>query len=102
MIDFIVKLLKSLELGLVRLCDIVLVIVDRLTKVTKFVPTEDTIIAEECAYEVTKALVLEHGMPKEFITNCDKLFTSKYWDTFLARLGVKKKLSTSFHPEIDG
>ena len=41
-------------------------------------PIEETITAEECAYEVTKALVLEHGIPKEFITNYNKLFTSKY------------------------
>ena len=76
--DFIVKLPRSLEPGSARLCDTVLVIVDRLTKAAKFVPTEETITAEECAYEVSKALVSEHGMPKEFITDRDKLFTSKY------------------------
>ena len=65
-------------------------------------PIKETIIAEECAYEVTKALVLEHGIPEEFITDRDKLFTSKYWDTFLAKIGVKKKLLTSFYPETDG
>ncbi|RAQ98575.1 reverse transcriptase domain protein [Stemphylium lycopersici] len=92
---------KSLEPGSNRLCDTILVIVDRLTKATKFVPTEETITAEECAYEVTKALISEHGVPEEFITDRDKLFTSKYWDTFLAKLGVKKKLSTSFHPKTD-
>jgi hypothetical protein len=42
------------------------------------VPIEETITVEECAYEVTKALVLEHRMPKEFITNRNKLFTLKY------------------------
>jgi hypothetical protein len=42
------------------------------------VPIEETITAEECAYEVTKALVLEYRMPEEFITNRDKLFTLKY------------------------
>src|SRR6185369_9810396 len=100
--DFIVKLPKSLEPGSGRLCDTILVIVDRLTKGAKFVPTEETITAEECAYEVRKALVSEHGMPEEFITDRDKLFTSKYWDTFIAKMGTKKKLSTSFHPETDG
>ncbi|KAH8627105.1 reverse transcriptase domain protein [Alternaria alternata] len=100
--DFIVKLPKSLEPGSGRLCDTVLVIVCRHTKGAKFVPTEETITAEECAYEVSKALMSEHGIPEEFITDRDKLFTSKYWDTFLAKLGVKKKLSTSFHPETDG
>jgi hypothetical protein len=63
--------------------------------------TEETITAEECAYKVSKALMLEHRIPKEFITNCNKLFMSKYWDTFLAKLGVKKKLLTSFYPKTD-
>ena len=40
--------------------------------------TKEAIMADECAYEVTKALVLEHRMPEEFITDRDKLFTSKY------------------------
>ncbi|KAG9192563.1 hypothetical protein G6011_11297 [Alternaria panax] len=100
--DFIVKLPKSLEPGSGRLCDTILVIVCRHTKGAKFVPTEETITADECAYEVSKALMSEHGIPEEFITDRDKLFTSKYWNTFLAKLGVKKKLSTSFHPETDG
>ena len=63
-IDFIVKLLKSLELESTRLCDTILVIVDRLTKVAKFILTEETIIVEELAYEVTKALILDYRLPK--------------------------------------
>ena len=39
---------------------------------------KEAIIADECAYKVTKALVLEHRMPKEFIIDRDKLFTSKW------------------------
>jgi hypothetical protein len=76
--DFVVKLPKSLELRSRRLCDTVLVIVCRYTKGVKFMLTEETITAEECAYEVSKALILEYRIPEEFITNCDKLFTSKY------------------------
>jgi hypothetical protein len=66
------------------------------------VPIEETITAEECAYEVTKVLVSEHRIPKEFITNRDKLFILKYWSTFMAKLGVKKKLLISFHLETNG
>ena len=76
--DFIVKLLELLEPRSNQLCDTILVIVDRLTKAAKFVPTKEAITADECAYEVTKALVSEHRMPEEFITDRDKLFTSKY------------------------
>jgi hypothetical protein len=77
-IDFIVKLLKLLELGLVRLCNSILIIVCWLTKAAKFVSIEESIIAEECAYEVKKALFIEYRVPEEFIIDRDKLFTSKY------------------------
>ena len=77
-IDFIVKLLKLLELGSIRLYNTILVIVDRLTKVVKFMPTEESIIVEEIAYEVTKALILDYRLLEQFITDRDKLFISKY------------------------
>jgi hypothetical protein len=41
-------------------------------------PIEELITAKECAYEVTKALVSKYRIPKEFIIDCNKLFTSKY------------------------
>ena len=39
---------------------------------------EETIIVKECAYKVSKVLILEYRILKEFITNCNKLFTFKY------------------------
>ena len=39
---------------------------------------KEAIIVDKCVYKITKALVLEHRMPKEFIIDRDKLFTSKY------------------------
>jgi hypothetical protein len=41
-------------------------------------PIEETITIEECVYKASKALILEYKIPKEFITNYNKLFTSKY------------------------
>jgi hypothetical protein len=100
--DFIVKLPKSTEPGSDRECDSILVIVDRLTKFAYFIPTEESITAEEMAYEVQRTLSANHGMPRKLVSDRDKLFTSKYWKTLLAELGVHQKLSTSFHPQTDG
>ncbi|EMD68775.1 hypothetical protein COCSADRAFT_80409, partial [Bipolaris sorokiniana ND90Pr] len=49
-----------------------------LTKAAKFILIEETIIVDKYAYKVIKALVLKYRIPKEFITNYNKLFTSKY------------------------
>jgi hypothetical protein len=39
---------------------------------------EETIIVEDCAYKVSKALILEHRTLEEFIIDRDKLFTLIY------------------------
>jgi hypothetical protein len=69
MIDFIVKLPKLLEPGLARLCNLILVIVNQLTKALIFVPTEETIVAEELVYKVYKALVSHYSILEQFITD---------------------------------
>ena len=43
-----------------------------------------------------------HGLPEEIVSDRDAKFTSKFWSALMEILGVKRKLSTSFHPETDG
>lgn len=100
--DFIVKLPESTEPGTGRICDSVLVVVCRLTKYAYFLPLKESITAEDLAYEILRSIVSRHGMPKEIISDRDKLFTSKFWNSLISRLGCKLKLSTSFHPQTDG
>ncbi len=40
-------------------------------------------------------------MPKDIISDRDKLFTSTFWQEVCGNLGIKHKLSTSFHPQTD-
>ena len=47
-------------------------------------------------------IVANHRLPDEIINDRDVKFTSNFWQTFLAKLGIKSKLSTAFHPETDG
>lgn len=58
--------------------DSILVMVDRLTKYTHFIPYIKSITAEELAHLVLDRLIRYHGIPKSFITDRDKLFTSNY------------------------
>ena len=59
--------------------------------------TEETITAKEIVYKVIRILTINYRILEYFITNRDKLFTSKYWRIFLVTLGIKKKLLTSFY-----
>lgn len=100
--DFIVKLPKSRDLVNGTNYDSVIVIVDRLTKYTHFIPFREASDAQQLGHLIMDRLVRYHGFPRTFITDRDKLFTSNYWKTLIAMIGIRRKLSTAFHPETDG
>ncbi|KAL0935757.1 reverse transcriptase domain protein [Colletotrichum truncatum] len=82
--------------------DSVLVIVDRLTKYSYFIPYMESSTAEDLAYKFLQVIVSQHGMPKEIVSDRDKLFTSKFWRSLISQLGSDHKMSTAFHPQTDG
>jgi hypothetical protein len=79
-----------------------LVMVDRLTKMAHFVPTTETVTAEGLATLVQDNLFRLHGLPENFVSDRDKLFTSQFWKELMKLLKVKTKLSTAYHPQTDG
>ena len=96
--DFIVKLLESMEPGSRTLCDAIWVRVDRLTKFAHFEATTESITAVELSYMVISTIVANHSMPDEIVSDRDKLFTSKFWSSLMNRLGTKQKMSMAFYP----
>lgn len=100
--DFINKLPLSEDPATDTMYNGILVMVDRLTKYSHFIPYNEEYTAEKLAFLVLDRLIRYHGMPKVFITDRDKLFTSNYWKTLISTIGIQHKLSTSFHLQTDG
>ena len=100
--DFITKLPESKEPMSNAQHDSILVITDRLTKFGYFLPYRESSTAEELAYTFLRRIVANHGLPREMISDRDKLFTSKFWQALTAKIGTRAKLSTAFHPQTDG
>ncbi|KAL2010903.1 hypothetical protein VTN00DRAFT_3621 [Thermoascus crustaceus] len=101
-LDFITDLPVSKEPLTGIIYDSILVIVDRLTKYAYFLPYKKSSNAEELAYTFLQIIFGNHGMPEEFVSDKDKLFTSGFWQTLTRQLGSKHKLSTTAHPQTDG
>ena len=95
--DFITKLPNLIDLVTNITYDSILVIVDRLSKYTYFVPCSETYDVEKLAYLVLDRLVRYYGILYVFITDRDKLFTSNFWKTLVASIGIKHKLSTAYY-----
>lgn len=100
--DFITGLPNSKDPVYQTIYNAILVVVCRLTKYAHFIACQKTISAEQLGYLLLDKVMRHHGVPEVFVTDRDKLFTSKYWKTLVATLGIKGKMSTAYHPQTDG
>ena len=82
--------------------DSILVIIDQLTKMVYYKPVKVTIDAPGQTEVIIDVVVHHHEVLKSIVIDRGLLFTSKFWSLLCYFLGIKKKLSTAFHPLIDG
>ncbi len=82
--------------------DLILVIVDWLTKMVYYVPVKVTIDKLRLAEVIINVVVYHHGVLESIITDRDLLFISKFWSLLCYFLSIKRKLSTAFYPQTDG
>ena len=82
--------------------DLILVIVDRLTKMVHYKPIKVTINAPGLAEVIINIVVRHHGLADSIVIDRGLLFTSKFWSLLCYFLGIKQKFSTAFHPQTNG
>ncbi|CAN4118126.1 unnamed protein product [Withania somnifera] len=82
--------------------DSIWVIVDRLTKLSHFIPTHSSYSPERPARIYIREVVRLHGVPISIISDRGTQFTSKFWRAVRRDLGTEVHLSTAFHPQTDG
>ncbi|KAL4037249.1 hypothetical protein IC575_000837 [Cucumis melo] len=78
------------------------VIVDRLTKMTRFIPIKMTSRLDQLARLYVDKIVSQYGVPVSIVSDRDPRFTSKFWPSLQKAMGTGLKFKTSFHPQTDG
>jgi hypothetical protein len=78
--------------------DTIMVVVDKLSKPTHFIPVKSTCKAIDIANVSMKEIFRLHGMPKEIVSDRDAKFTSNFWKSLMAGLETKLLFSTTYHP----
>ena len=82
--------------------DSILVIVDWLMKMVNYEPVKITIDAPGLAEVIIDVVICHHDLLDSIVTHRGSLFTSKFWLLLCYFLGIKRRLSTAFHPQTNG
>jgi len=94
--DFITKLPLAQEY------DSILVVVDRLTKMTHFIPTMEKTSAEGLARLFRDNMWKLHRLPESIISDRGPQFAAGLIKKLNGMLEIESKLSMAFHPQTDG
>jgi transposase InsO family protein len=94
--DFVVKLPKSHNY------DSIWVVCHRLTRTAHFVLRVEEMSAPNLAWLFIDHIFRYHGLPNSIVSDHGSLFVSNFWKALTARLHVKLRHSTAYHPCTDG
>ena len=82
--------------------NVILMIVDKLTKSAHFISVRDTYDVNDVACMFVSQVIHFHGIPKNIILDTDSRFTCRFWTSLQLILGTQLNLSTTYHPKING
>ena len=77
-------------------------VIDLLTSMVHLMPMKQTYRATDVAELMFEAIYKLHGLPERIISDRDSLFTSKFWKRLHRLLGTELRMSSAFHPQMDG
>jgi hypothetical protein len=85
-----------------KLHDLIMVVVDKLTKAAHFIPLKTTHKAADVVDIFMKEVARLHEIPKTIVSDRDPKFTSNLWKGLFKGLAMNLKFSTTYHPKSAG
>ena len=95
MVDFITKL------PVVAGKDVILVVCDRLSKMTHFVATTEETSVEGLTRLFRNNVWKLHGLPESMVSDREPQFAAELTKELNRMLGIETRLSIAFHPQTD-
>lgn len=80
----------------------ILVVVDKFSKFSHFIPLRHPFTAATVAQVFMDSINRLHGLPNTIISDRDHIFTSNLWQSLFKAAGSELRLSSAYHPQTDG
>jgi hypothetical protein len=95
--DFITNILRTAKQH-----DSIMVVVDKLTKASHFIPLKSTHKASNIVDIYMRDIARLNGVPKTIVSDRDPKFTSNLCRGLFKQFGTSLNFSTTYHLELDG
>ena len=82
--------------------DVLLVVVDRLSKMAHYIPSSMNVTSKGLAHLYFDHIFRLHGIPDSVISERGTQFVLEFTKALCSLMGTKQNLSTSFHSQTDG
>ena len=90
------------DLPLSHSFDAILTVVDQFSKEVELIPCTKTCLALDTAKLFMHNMWKHHGLPRSITSNWGPQFAAQVMQEINKALSISTKLSTSFHPQMDG
>jgi hypothetical protein len=77
----------------------ILVVVDRFTKYSHFLPLKHPYTTHSVAKLFLDQVYKLHGLPLPIATDHDRIFTSNFWSALFELVGVQPNMGSTYHPQ---
>ncbi|GKA26308.1 retrotransposable element Tf2, partial [Tanacetum coccineum] len=85
-----------------NVCNLFVVVVDRLSKHAQFLPLSHPFTTMQVAQVFMDPVYKLHGLPESIVYGRDKVFMSRFWNELFKLLQVNLLMSMAYHPQTHG
>ena len=96
-IDFIIRLLRSINLIIEVKYNAILIIINRFIKYAKIILYKKEYTIDQLEYLILNRLIRHYNILKTIISDRDKLFILNYQTTLIALIRIKQKLLIAYY-----
>ena len=79
-----------------------MVVVDCFTKMTDFMGGSENATEKDMADKLLREVCKLHRLPTEMNMDMDANVSGEFWESLCQSLGIKRRMSTAYHPLTDG